>query len=130
MAELAPLILKRIEGQYGSHRVESGIAIVFDMDKLPTMTEVTDWSISGTRQWNKEALTGLQQTPAYELGQGFAESDDAWIHMAAIAEIAMHGEDARAREFTRGLLEKNPEAELYLLDYFGDDIVEYLKKKE
>ncbi len=126
MANLAPLILKQIEGQSVSHIRERGHEVIYDETVLPKMVESKDWTVSCTDQWDKRELRNLHNIQGVELGKIFAKLDP-WLQMAATAEFAMHGEDEKAREFIQTLFQDTPEAENNLTTYFGEDVMEALK---
>lgn len=127
MGTLAQLFIARVQGQAQSHRREQSAAIIFDEQVMPSLQESPDWNTSGTRQWNKDDLAWLQTTPPDEIAADLAQTKDPWIQMAAITELAMHGEYDRAKRLVQNLLVIQPTAETPLTGYFGDEIMNTLK---
>jgi hypothetical protein len=127
MANLAPLILKQIEGQSGSFHKEQGRVTIFNETKLPIMQVVTDWDISATEQWSKEELEAIRDCSVPDLINALAEKQDSWLNMGVISELVMHGNEAKAIEFTQMLLQVTPEAEKPLEELFGRGVMTSLK---
>lgn len=116
--------------QQASHIRREGNFIIIDERNLPDMHDPRgDWSVSATGQWSLEEMGWIATDSASELARSLAETEDPWLHMGVTAELILHDDILRAREFVQQLVQRQPQAKNGFTQYFGTPLMIQLLEK-
>jgi hypothetical protein len=115
-----------LRSQTGRHPNETEAGIFFRDEKLPTLHETTDWADTATGQWQTDELAVIENAEPAALVAWInpqpKDGPNTWLVMGVTAELALHGEDEKAKQFAQELLTQHPEAQYVFNDFFGPEI--------